>query len=333
MRVSRDFLVLAFLFVVLVAGAVLVASPSPHEESKISTTYNADPEGVKAFYTLLSQRMGRDVGRLTLPYTKIPRSASVLFVVEPVLTSPIDEDETAALSKWVRGGGTVVFLVNDLIAVPKPFTRTRSLGRGMIYALSSRRPITNRGMRDYRNALKMLDIIDKASRRRGTVLFDEYHHGISDDSSQGLLAQMSRPVKVSILMLAVAGLVLCHTRGRRFGAVRPLESSLERRPGFEFVEAMARLYQRAGASGLAADILLDTFRHKLAARAGVSPDAGVDDILRGLGPGHGGDTAQALRRLLDRSQAGQKLSESELVTIAGEIRRLEEELGLARYDI
>ena len=66
MKRSQDIWLLIGLFVLLLVGAYFAASPSKTTESKAPTSYNADPKGVKAFYTLL-QRLGYRVNRLLGP--------------------------------------------------------------------------------------------------------------------------------------------------------------------------------------------------------------------------------------------------------------------------
>ena len=49
---------------------------------------------------------------------------------------------------------------------------------------------------------------------------------------------------MAMLILIVAALLLCHSRGRRFGAVRNLPGG-DARPGSKYVESVGRLYKRA----------------------------------------------------------------------------------------
>ncbi len=332
MRVSRDAIILLVLFVALIVGGLFLASPKRGRISDVSTTYNVDPAGVKAFYTLLSERLDYRVDRLRKPYTELPKNASVLFVVQPLVRPEIDEEEQEALDAWVRKGGTVVFLADNFTGIPSQFSTSRSLGKGKVFAFDSRRTITNQGMRNHKNALKLLEIIDSHSGPDGLILFDEYHHGITDRTFASLFAFMSREVKVAVALLAICGLVLCHTRGRRFGAVRPLPQSYTVRPGFEFVQSVARLYRRAHATDLAAELLCDSLRRRISSRFGLSPHAPADQVKSALKSRLSGPSVDALDRVLARResvQAGQKPTESELVSIAEDIHQLEEELGLA----
>lgn len=341
---GRDTWILAVVFVGLVIGGYFVATPGDRGEIRVSTTYNPDPRGVKAFYTLLGERLGYNVDRLKRPYNRIPSNARVLFVVQPRQKIGnqsealirrryyITDAECDALKKWIKRGGTVVFLSDNLAGVPAAFGSDQQIGRGFVYAFSSRHPITNAGMRNYRNAIKFLKIIDRHASKRDLILFDEYHHGIAE--SRSLWSYVSRQVKVAMLLIIASLVVLCHTRGRRFGAVRKLPRSGIVRPSYEFVESVGRLYRRANATNLAAKILCTTFRKELCAKYGISSDEPNSSIMTLLKSDIDLATLQRIDRLLADCEswtkaAGQKPSEQELLHIAREIRNLEEKLGLA----
>lgn len=337
---STDAWVLLAVFVGLLVGGYILAAPNQRDEYKVSTTYNADPLGVKAFYTLLGERLGYNVGQLRKPYTQMPPRARVLICVQPQTKGPgaalgfgrqyhITDAERDALARWVRAGGTAVFLADNLEGVPAAFGSDQQIGKGRVYAFSTRRIITNRGMRDHRNALEMLGILDRHVGKRDLILFDEYHHGVAE--SRSLWSYVSRRVWVAMAILLVAAGVLCHTRGRRFGAVRSVPKSESVRPGYEFVESVARLYRRAHASDLAEGILCSSFRHELCAKLGMPADAPTELISRRILSDLGSETAARVGRVLttcDGNKAGRKPSEQELLDMAREIRELEKELGI-----
>ncbi len=331
MRVSRDGMILLGLFAALVLVIALLIQPNSKPVSEVSTTYSPDPNGVKAFYTLLGDRLGYRVARLESPYTRLPKHASVLVVVNPLEKVPIDDDEVDSLQRWVESGGTAIFISDSLAGVPEQFRWDRRMGKGFVYAVDSSRLITNKGLRDYRNAMKTLDIIQSHARPGDVILFDEYHHGLGPSQTQAVLIHTQRQVKVGAVVILIALLALCYGRGRRFGAVRGLPASESLRPEFEFVESMARLYDRAGASDMAADILTQSLRQSLCRRLGLASDAPVDMIVRQTQSEGHEQAARKVERLLS-AQAGQKLSRSELVHVAGEISAVEKELGLGEVN-
>ena len=333
MRPSRDTWILILVFVVLLVGGYFIAAPERKEESDVSSSYSADPKGVKAFYTLLGERLGYKVERLAEPYTEIPRKAAVLIVVEPLEAPPIFPQEVWSLERWIKKGGTAIFIFDHTARIPPRFLASGKLGKGNIYAFDSRKVITNEGLRGESGSLAVLNAITDHTKPGDVILFDEYHHAVME--SESIFAMIGRQVKIALLILLAAALILCHTRGRRFGAVRRLPSSESVRPGYQFVESVARLYQRAHATDVAADILCKSFRRELCLKLGLSADADREAITRRLGPGTSDDVRDSVNDLLrgcDGLAAGQKLSNPELVTITSEIRSLEQELGLERIN-
>ena len=157
----------------------------------------------------------------------------------------------------------MIFLSDGFKGVPQRFRDPR-------HFQGSSGLVSNKGMRDPANAVRIMGIIASRVSKNDLILFDEYHHGFEENSPAA--ASVSRQVKASILILIVAGLLLCYSRGRRFGAVRNLPGG-DARPGFEYVESVGRLYSRAYASDLAADILRDSFRRGLCLKLGLPSDA------------------------------------------------------------
>lgn len=328
MKPSRDAWFLIGLFIVMAVLFALLMGPGPGAQSDLSTSYSPGASGVKAFYTLLGERLGYDVARLEVPYTEMPTHAAALVVVAPLSEVPIVAEERRALERWIRAGGTVIFISDSLKNVPARFGSTRKLGKGFVYTINSRRVVTNKGVRDYRNALKTVNIIAEHARPGGIVFFDEYHHGLGSSKTVALLIHTPRQVKIGVVVVAIALLALCYGRGRRFGAVRNLPASESLRPEFEFVESVARLYDRAGAADVAAEILVRSMRQGLCLKLGLSPDAPRQTIVRQLESEGREQTSRTVDRLLGYEQAGQRLSKSELVHVAREIHSVEKELGL-----
>jgi hypothetical protein len=338
---KKDAVILIALLIALIVGSIFVAKPQKSKESKVSTTYNADPMGTKAFYILL-QRMGYHADRLDRPHTEMPGNAKILIVVQPstaaednrftqnILGPGISDEESKALDNWVNCGGTVIFLADELDGVPAAFGSTHKSGKGFVYAFPSRKTITNKCMRNPKNALKLLRIIDKHASKSDLIVFDEYHHGIIH--SRPLLSYVSSQVWTAIVIVFIALILLVYSRGRRFGAVRSLPSSETVRPGYEFVESVARLYQRAHASDLAAGVLCESFRQGLCVKLGLSSDTETNTISLRLSEEVTAELAERASRVLTQCDrailAGEKPTQEELVDIAREVFNLEKELGI-----
>lgn len=332
MKGSRDTIVLAVLLVGLVLGLHYFTRPKEAEEDTSPSSYNADPSGTKAFYTLLGDGLGYSTERLTAPYEKLPADARVLIVVEPdwetdrSLGPEMDEKERLAVAAWVRKGGVLILASKSLADVPREFRRSGSVGGGRVYAFGSAKSFTNRGMRDPRNAVDMAALVSRHASKNDLVLFDEYHHGYTE--SRPFLAMITRPVRMSLVVFVIAGLLAAYSRGRRFGAVRSEPEAESIRPGSEFVEAVGRLYRRSGATDVAMDIMRDSFLPRLYRKIGVTPDSHPDHVAARANAVCGEDCAAAVMRLLRARPAGHKPSEQELLHAARDIQQLEKELGL-----
>lgn len=342
MRIPRDVWLFVFLFAGLFVGLLVVSGSWPPEENKVSSSFNADPLGTKAFYTLLGERLGFNVRRLTVPLDRMPRNAKVLIVVQPgaaevglpmMQQMPIGDQEAAAVEKWVRRGGTLILAASDLEQMPGTLTRTGRLGSGHVYAYRSINRITNRGMRKPENAVEMARIVARHASRRDPIFFDEYHHGFGQ--SRNLWAMTGPRVKRSLAIFAAALALAVYGQGRRFGAVRALPESDARRPAIEFVEAVGRLYRRAGAADVALQITIDSFLQRLQARLAVG-DVLSPSLTSIVAASAGQEAARTLERCLavrSRLSAGYRPSEQELLSITRDLQQMEKELRLGRFHI
>lgn len=333
MRRPSDTWILIGLFLALILGGYLLTSNANNMESKAPTSYNADPSGTKAFYVLL-KRLGYSTGRLRSPYSEIPKSARVLIAIQPGERSAdsgqkigreIDPSEIGPLLDWIKRGGTVIFFSNKLKNIPRGFQKSRKIGRGSIQAYADGSVITNKGLRKTKGVKSVIDFISSRASGGDLILFDEYHHGL--DGAQKSEIIISRQAKTAVWILIGCAVLLIYSTGRRFGAVRPLPNSEAIRPGFEFVQSVARLYRRAGASDVAAEILIESFKRGLCAKLKLPGDASGDEILAWLPEAYIGRVGKILK---DGSHfdAGNKPADSELFNLTVEIRSLERELGI-----
>jgi hypothetical protein len=320
------------LFVALIFGLHHFTRPKEAEEDFSPSSYNADPSGTKAFYTLLGERLGYKADRLTAPYDRLPANARVLIAIEPdwetdrSLGPEMERNERLAVASWVRKGGTLIVASSRLEDLPRELRRTGPLGSGRVHVFPSPKRLTNKGMRDPRNAVDMAALVSRHASKQDLVLFDEYHHGYAE--SKPVMAMISRPVRMSLIVFVIAGLLAAYSRGRRFGAVRSEPEAESIRPGSEFVEAMGRLYRRAGATDVAMEIMRDSFLPRLHRKLGVTADSSPDHVAARANAVCGEDCAAAVTRLLNARPAGHKPSEQELLHAARDIQKLEKELGL-----
>lgn len=144
-----------------------------------------------------------------------------------------------------------------------PSLLSRRVGRGTVVVLADQHAFSNAGIRERDNLALALSMLLSGGRR--TVHFDEYHHGYA--SSGGAWGALPPSVRISLAGLVLATAVFLYARGRRFGPPVAVVAEPPRSP-LEYVESLAGLFERAGAIGPSAGILVKGFERELVRRFG-----------------------------------------------------------------
>jgi hypothetical protein len=200
----------------------------------------------------------------------------------------------------------------------------KSVGKGhaLIGALSS--IASNKFIRENDNALLLINIAYVASgAAQKTVVFDEYHHGVGflqiAPSGVSYLTVTPRAVLFSFFHLVLLCLFVVYNGNRRFG--KTLSTPIPaHRPSTDYVGAMARLFQRAGASEIAMQTLYRQFIRDLARHLDMPPESERAILVQraaqqdGIPPGE-------LHQLLSSCEAATKarISETDLRQLAVQI--------------
>jgi hypothetical protein len=142
-----------------------------------------------------------------------------------------------------REGVTPLVTANDSVVLA--FVET--LGAGRIVAFADRAPVENRGIRDS-GAAPILVRAAAALAGDDTLVFDEFHHGFRGGSViRGVAGFLThRKTGHVVAQLALVGLLALLGAAVRFGAPSSANPEQRRSP-VEHVEALARVYQEAGA--------------------------------------------------------------------------------------
>ena len=206
------------------------------------------------------------------------------------------------------------------IAIEKPF------GKGRVILIANRYGATNAGLAQADNAVLLVNIARQtAAASHRAVRFDKYHHGIgfeerSADKKDDVWNSTPLPWRLAIFHLAAVGLLLVYNGNRRFGPAR-VTPVVTLRASTDYVNSMARLYRRAGASDIAIETLYTRFARDLRRALDVPNDAGIALVSR-IAQQRFGLVAAGLDGLLQRGEAvlaGQRLTEEDMLHLARQI--------------
>lgn len=138
------------------------------------------------------------------------------------------------------------------------------LGSGRVFVLADPLMLCNGYLEKKDNGRLLADLIGTD---RGTVAFDEYHHGLtfSDLSPQ---AWLLTPWGAGMTWLVVAVFVGLLLRGRGFGPLMPRAAGADRADA-EWAEAVGELLRRSGARAVTLGVLATASERAVAARTGL----------------------------------------------------------------
>lgn len=153
-------------------------------------------------------------------------------------------------------------------------------GQGRVVVLSAPQLAMNRRLGQADNAQLWVSLLSTAA---GRVLFDEFHHGFTDDRSIAAFAARYG-LHFAILQLLL-GTALWAVAMRRFGRPRVPEQE-ERVGAMDALFASSRIYREGRHYGWSATLIARGLAQDLAVHAGLSPRAApreITDALRARG--------------------------------------------------
>ena len=145
-----------------------------------------------------------------------------------------------------------------------PRVASRMVGNGRVIFVADEWAISNAGLASADNLALALGIVMGDGPR--AVVFDEYHHGYA--TGGGAWDRLALGIQLALVQVALAALVLVVARGRRLGTPVAATASNGRLPT-DYVDSLADLWRRAGASASAGATLAKGFEREIAARFGV----------------------------------------------------------------
>ena len=205
-------------------------------------------------------------------------------------------------------------------------------GSGRIVFVSDPYLVSNAGIALADNATLATDLVSVPT---GTIAFDEFHQGYSNDSNRFLQFFAGTPVVAIFLQGLVLVGVVFYSRSRRFA--RPLPATEpDRLSKLEYVTAMAELQQRTRAWDLAMENIYADFRRRAARLFGLDVSEATSDILAPRIADRTDLDAASVRSTLFKCEEiirGERTNKSEAVQLADAIRKIELKLNLRRSKV
>lgn len=206
-----------------------------------------------------------------------------------------------------------------------PTVAVQTVGRGAVWQLSGRYPLTNAMLRERYRALLVPALLRRVA-PGDVVLFDEYHlRGRSDAAAriESLQDWLYRtPFGLALLFgLLVAGLFWLSS-GRRLGPALPEAHETRRRESAETVIALAALHRRARRHQAAAHHYKRRLKSTLGTRFRVGPELDDAAFVESIRPALGDAAARQVERALAVLEQG---DETQIIKTIAELDRLLQE--------
>lgn len=199
-------------------------------------------------------------------------------------------------------------------------------GNGRIVLLSDPYIVANNGISRADNLLLALNAVAGDG---GMIAFDEFHQGRPATHNELFQYFSGTPVLAICAQLALIGVAIVWSQGRRFARPLPLPH-VDRRSKLEFVASMAELQQRARAHDLALENIYARVRRVLVRYGGVSNSTPRAEIARRVAMRSGlkREKLETLMRNCEETINGAPTHAKEVLRLAQRLRDIESKLGL-----
>jgi len=240
-----------------------------------------------------------------------PASAAPLFNSPPV----IDLNRAKVRIALQSGRDDFVVLVAEK---GQPVLVSFEEGKGRVILGTMTESFTNAGLKEGGNPELVLNILALAQ-TKGTLWFDEWHHGVrSGEQILGPSEFLRRtPVGRSILFAALIIFVVLFVQGRGFGRPVPLAQETRRRGALEHITGIANLSRRAAHRSAVMLQYHQQIKRKLGQRYRLDPNMDDREYVDTLAAYNASLEKDGLFSLLKRLKQ-KDISEPEMVHLAAE---------------
>ncbi len=199
-------------------------------------------------------------------------------------------------------------------------------GQGTIVLLSDPFIVANNGVSRADNLQLAINVVAGYG---GLVSFDEFHQGHAATRNALIQYFSGTPVMALFGQLALIGLAIVWSRGRRFARPLPLPQ-IDRRSSLEFVASMAELQQRAKGHDLALENIYGRVRRGLVRHAGLTNSSPRAEIAARVAARSGlsRPELESLMRKCEETINGAPTNGKETLRLVKRLRQIESRLGL-----
>jgi hypothetical protein len=199
-------------------------------------------------------------------------------------------------------------------------------GQGRIVLLSDPYIVANNGISRADNLQLAINVVAGYG---GLIGFDEFHQGHAATHNALIQYFAGTPVMALCGQLALIGLAIVWSRGRRFARPLPLPQ-IDRRSSLEFVASMAELQQRAKAHDLALENIYGRVRRALVRHAGLNNNSPRAEIAARVAARSGlsRPELESLMRKCEETINGAPTNGKETLRLVRRLRQIESRLGL-----
>ncbi len=199
-------------------------------------------------------------------------------------------------------------------------------GQGRIALLSDPYIVANNGISRADNLQLAINVVAGYG---GLIAFDEFHQGHAATHNALIQYFSGTPVMALCGQLALIGLAIVWTRGRRFARPLPLPQ-VDRRSSLEFVASMAELQQRAKAHDLALENIYGRVRRALVRHASLNNNSPRSEIAARVAVRSGLNRPELewLMQKCEETINGAPTNGKETLRLVKRLRQIESRLGL-----
>ncbi len=191
-------------------------------------------------------------------------------------------------------------------------------GKGRVILGTISQAFTNAGLKEAGNPELVLNILALAQ-VKGTIWFDEWHHGLRSQAEILGPGEFLRrtPVGRALLLGTFVVLIVFFLQGRGFGRPVPLPQEIKRRGAWEHVTGIANLSRRAAHRSAVMMQYHQQIKRKLGQRYRLDPGMEDSEYIRMLASYNSSLEKDELLSLLKRLKR-KDISETEMVHLAAE---------------